>query len=1195
MCFIANNMKNNILLYCKIMRRGFSLALMMLLLVLTLGAKAGTVDAKRARRVAISFLNNNGVRSTQLTDVSASAGFSNVYVFTTANSFVLIAADDCVRPILAYSLTGQFDIENIPDNKRAWIQGYSDEIQHAIDNQMRASSEVTQQWHDLVEGNSNSGKATTVVAPLIQTQWNQDWPYNNLCPDSTVTGCAATAMAQVLKYWNYPPSGIGMRSYEWNGQTISADFGSTTYDWNNMLNTYDSTSTETQQTAVATLMFHCGVSLNMNYGWAWSGGSSAYSSMTAGAFIKYFNYSTETQLRSRSSYSDGEWMNMVKAELDQNHPVWYCGIGDGGGHAFVCDGYNNDNYFHFNWGWSGYCDEYYTLDNLSPGPGGIGSGSIGEFSNNQQALFGVQPSPESAAEAPQLIANLITESGVRNAQLSWDVVDNAVSYKIYRNGSLIHTTVSGSETSYLDVHIDYGTTVYYVRCIDENGILSWPSNYASVTILFPAPTNLIAEQVEGGVQLSWMPCEGAVAYNVYCNNVILESGIDQTSFYDNRSIAGELSYVIKGVDELGDLSASSDPILISIPYMVPVVGDLQASVSGNTVELSWPEPNWCYPETPSEMLNYGSDDFNGYFGYPSSSTYWGHRYPAENLAAYSNMSIYRVSLYAREAGEYELLVYKGTINGHPQTLVREQTIWIESEGWSDIDLSEKLQIDTSLDYWVFFHDVNGIYYPATFCSYSGSEGNYFSINPTSWVSTNNGVAFLIHTYLTDGIYTYNLYRNDSVIANNLTDTTYFDNNLDAGVYDYYVKTNYYAGETDASNQVTVQIDSSNISQTSNFSQGYNWWCSFIEQNDIDGLVMLEESLGDNGVTIRSQVNGFTDYYSGYGWYGSLSSINNESSYRVITSAPCTVTMTGSVAVPSQHPITLSQGWTWIGYVPSTSMSVDAAMAGVDAVQGDKLKSQQGYADFYEGYGWFGSLGTIEPGMGLMYYSANDEAVTFTYPDDNRDNDVKRNLTSENNHWEPNIHAYPTNMTMTAVIDLNSEEIQSEKYELAVFDEEGECRGSVMMMYVDITDRYYAFMTISGDIPVELHFGLYDWVNHEECFAVDEMLVYKADTMIGTIFEPMVLHFHGLDNVGERDSNIKVFPNPVNSGEQFSLGLDGNLTNPIRIEVVNAFGVTVLVETFNQQPASIIAPKIAGIYTLKISYEKGISYRKIIVR
>ena len=390
---------------------------------------------------------------------------------------------------------------------------------------------------------------------------------------------------------------------------------------------------------------------------------------------------------------------------------------------------------------------------------------------------------------------------------------------------------------------------------------------------------------------------------------------------------------------------------------------------------------------------------------------------------------------------------------------------------------------------------------------------------------------------------------------------------------------------------------STFTQTSTFSQGYNWWSTCIEQEGIDGLSMLQEALGDNGVTIRSQANGYTDYYQGYGWYGSLSSINNESSYRIITSAPCTVTMTGNTAVPSQHPITLSQGWTWIGYVPSTAMGVNDALSGLEATVGDKLKSQQGYADYYESYGWYGSLNTIEPGMGLMYYSASGSPVMFTYPESGRGGKLEKNVTAENNHWEPNPHAYPTNMTMSAVVELNGEEIRSENYELAAFDEGGECRGSVMLMHIDVTDRYYAFMTIYGDSPVELHFGLYDWDHDEECYAVDETMMFNADAMVGTIFDPMVLHFHGMNGEEEHDAlgATKVFPNPVNRGERFSIGMNVDTQSPVRVEIINALGAVVSMETMTY-PASIVAPVTAGVYMVRIITEdKGTYCSKLVVK
>jgi hypothetical protein len=861
---------------------------------------------------------------------------------------------------------------------------------------------------------------------------------------------------------------------------------------------------------------------------------------------------------------------------------------------------------------------------------------------------------------------------VRNAQLNWTEVNNAVSYNIYSNGSLIHTTASGSDNSYLDIHIDYGTTTYYVRCIDENGILSWPSNYASVTITFPGPANLEAEQVEGGVQLSWMPCEGAASYNLYCNNTLISQYLNATSFSDMRPIAGELNYIVKGVDLLGDLSESSNVASVSVAYSTPVVDDLLATVSDQTVNLSWSTPDWCYPQTPSASLTYGDNSFNGYSGFNNTTTYWGHRYPAEDLSAYSNMAVYKVSFYARIPGLYKILIYKGTVNNHPQTQVNEQNVFVETEGWMDIDLAEKVSIDASSDYWVFLCDVEGITSPAVFCMFSeNNNGNYMTTDPTSWVMNNQGIAFLIRTHLTDGVYTYNLYRDGSNIANNLSEPTYSDNNLTDGVYSYYVKTNYYGGETEASNQVTIQIGSSNvtitaaanpteggtvtgagsylqgnscsltatpnegytfanwtengiqvsdtpiysftvtgdrtlianfsevlntITQTTNFSEGYNWWATFIEQDSIDGLTMLQDSLGDNGLAIRSQASGYTDYYGeAYGWYGSLTGIDNESSYRVITSAPCTVTMTGDMAVPSQHPITLSQGWSWIGYVPSTAMDINVALGVLEATLGDRVKSQQGYSEYYgEEYGWFGSLNTVEPGMGLMYYSTNGETVTFTYPDSNRGGELKANMTAEHNHWKPNTFAYPDNMTVMAVVELNEMELKLDNYELAAFAN-GECRGSVKLTYAEPINRHVAFLTISGKDAAELSFRLYDTETDMEYYDPEESLDFVANAIVGMADDLYTIHFRGTTGMDEFASRVQVYPNPVNAGERFSINVADDVKTPVCVEIVNALGV--VVETVQASSVqTITAPNAAGVYTLRITVEgKGTIIRKLVVK
>lgn len=379
----------------KTLRLKTSLRIVIIILLFSIGITnlfAEHVEPSVARNVASTFLRNNGAKSEQLTDVSAKAGFSNLYIFNGENGFVIVAADDRVKPILGYSLTDRFVTENMPENLRFWFQGYNDEIQYAIDNQIRTSEETAYEWDELKKGKPNVAKTTVVVEPLIQTHWDQSPGYNDMCPyddyegERAVTGCVATAMAQIMKYWEYPSNGSGWHGYipethpEYGEQYVN--FGASMYDWNSM--PLNSSNYE-----VAKLMYHCGVSVNMDYDIANNGGSGAYSVDIPYSLNKYFGYQNAI-VREKSSYTDYNWIQMLKNELDANIPIQYNGEGDNGAHAFICDGYDNQNYFHFNWGWSGANDAYYALTNLVPGSGGVGGGSY-NFTNNQFAIFGIQP------------------------------------------------------------------------------------------------------------------------------------------------------------------------------------------------------------------------------------------------------------------------------------------------------------------------------------------------------------------------------------------------------------------------------------------------------------------------------------------------------------------------------------------------------------------------------------------------------------------------------------------------------------------------------------------------------------------------------------------------------------------------------------------------------------------------------------
>lgn len=392
------------------------LLLVTMVTIMQLHLFAEHVSADKASQVGMNFMKQKYTfittrgeavkmyKSVELTQVTRrSVDNQHFYVFNLNDNqgWVLVADDDRSIPILGYSKSGEFVTENLSANIEDWLTGISSEIQYIIDNDIVADEKTTSLWKELFSGVSTEfiNRDEKVVNPLVQTRWNQAPYYNDHCPydnqygERTVTGCVATAMAQVLKYWNYPEVGSGSHSYSTSSYgTLYANFGGTQYAWNNMPNRVTSPNN-----AVATLMYHCGVSVDMSYGVAETGGSGAYviSSYTNSencaefAFKNYFGYKSSAHGEMKDNTSDSQWKNMLRADLNASRPLVYAGFGNGG-HCFVCDGYDNSDMFHFNWGWDGQNDGFYSLSALNPGSGGAGGGSY-SFTNNQQAIFGLEP------------------------------------------------------------------------------------------------------------------------------------------------------------------------------------------------------------------------------------------------------------------------------------------------------------------------------------------------------------------------------------------------------------------------------------------------------------------------------------------------------------------------------------------------------------------------------------------------------------------------------------------------------------------------------------------------------------------------------------------------------------------------------------------------------------------------------------
>lgn len=342
---------------------------LILILTLSLGsllAKERTGEEKLA--IARSYLTkkHSFSRAKSLNKILELKTLDALSVFGYSNGgFVIVSNDDTNAPVLGYS-DNKTNLES-PD-----LMWYLNAANQAL--QSRTASSTALESKEPIE-------------PLLKTSWGQDTPYNNLCPTEREnekaiypTGCVATAMAQVMYYHQYPEKGTGNITYSFQDRILSADFNNTYYQWNLMTPTYKKGEySDESALAVATLMYQCGVSIKMQYN---TGGSGAYSYNAATALRKNFGYHKNLQIHYRDYYTTKEWINKVYDELKTGRPIIYTGVDESnGGHCFVLDGFDQNNFVHVNWGWDGVNDGYYDIALLNP--------TGNKFSTGQTMLSGV--------------------------------------------------------------------------------------------------------------------------------------------------------------------------------------------------------------------------------------------------------------------------------------------------------------------------------------------------------------------------------------------------------------------------------------------------------------------------------------------------------------------------------------------------------------------------------------------------------------------------------------------------------------------------------------------------------------------------------------------------------------------------------------------------------------------------------------
>ena len=399
------------------MKRLFSI---IILAVTAIAASAQSISEQQARDRALQYMTVNGPLKARGLAVDASRLKSakveakGIYAFNVVGGgFVIASGDSRALPVLGYSNSGSIDWEQMPDNMRAWLKQYD----RAIETLGGTKDFTDGVFQDFMNGIFQRGKQKTraskaAIQPLIKTKWNQLSPYYDQCPlydgantnwkgKRCVTGCVATAMAQVMNYYQWPQSACKQipaydqetafenKKKTWHHDALSP----VSFDWKNMSDTYGNSSTKAQREAVATLMKYCGQAVYMQYT---PEGSGSNHQQVVEALVKYFGYEDGAFSANRIKYTIDEWEDLIYDELAAGRPVQYGGSSDDAGHSFVCDGYDGNGYFHINWGWGGSDDNYFSLAVLNPynnTSAGSGSSGLG-YCMDQMALVNVKPAEE---------------------------------------------------------------------------------------------------------------------------------------------------------------------------------------------------------------------------------------------------------------------------------------------------------------------------------------------------------------------------------------------------------------------------------------------------------------------------------------------------------------------------------------------------------------------------------------------------------------------------------------------------------------------------------------------------------------------------------------------------------------------------------------------------------------------------------
>lgn len=627
------------------MKRLFTLALLASLFIGQ--AAAAPVDINRAMQAGLKFAQSNTAHARQITALThvytehTDEGQPALYVFNHTGGYVIVSADDVAQPILAFSDEETFDVNDIPDGVAFFLRHYANQIGFAVERNMAPDAETAAQWeHVLRDGFVNDNRNNTDVGPLLTTAWNQDCYYNLLCPTSNnwmapcghvYAGCVATAMSMLMHFWSWPETGVGSHSYTPSSYPLqSVDFGSTTYDWANMPNSLSASTPTVQKEAIARLMWHCGVSVDMNYDY---NGSGAFSESVIPSISNYFRYTDKAVLQYKDNYTKLEWEDLLISYLDEGIPMYYAGSDGESGHAFALVGYrSNDRKFRFNWGWSGSMNSsYFAIDALTNVSGY-------NLNSNQRAITDFLPDYIYDALIPASTdlnvtsANAHSKTGVvtwtnPTTNLGGNTIENLDKVVLLRNGEEVFSQENvtpgqamtfednvndydcyqyrlyflsnGVKGRFADFSYQYGPTcTWRVICQTTNfqgwnkGKLQMLNAFGSVvdeiTMTSSTPMSTSIKVPEGTVSFKWIAPEIAV------NNITINiKNSDNASVYSYSGPSSGLSGILH-TDE-NDCSGCLAPTGLACEY--------QWSGDGFGARLTWD-----YDTDPQSFKVYRSTD-----------------------------------------------------------------------------------------------------------------------------------------------------------------------------------------------------------------------------------------------------------------------------------------------------------------------------------------------------------------------------------------------------------------------------------------------------------------------------------------------------------------------------------------------------------------------------------------------------------